>query len=167
MPLPATHRFRVGSEVCIFPSKIKKVDGVGGGGINQGIQGVISKVMTNFLEVIVSSAQDDGFYELINEGAAVRLDQLPNEATYRKMCESLKRMISYEEVVSADVNSESHRDSGVASLRRVLLGLQPPTSQKWTEKNNFHVYNQGLDQSQRDAINFALSSNDVALIHGY
>jgi hypothetical protein len=155
--LPSTHRFRVGSEVNIIPSKIRKSDG----GVNLSIQGVVSKVASCYIEVIVNSVRDEFVYELINEGAAVRLDQLPNETTHRKMCESLKRVVNYgngDEV-------ENRKDAGVASLREVLLGLQPPTSQPMGDQH-FSVYNQGLDQSQTEAIEFALRSNDVALIHG-
>jgi len=147
----------VGSEVNIIPSKIRKGDGA----VNLSIQGVVSKVASCYIEVIVNSVRDEFVYELINEGAAVRLDQLPNETTHRKMCESLKRVVNYgngDEV-------ENRKDAGVASLREVLLGLQPPTSQPRSGQH-FSVYNQGLDQSQTEAIEFALRSNDVALIHG-
>lgn len=160
-PLPSTHRFRVGSEVSIVPSKLS--------GNMVSMQGVVSKIRTCFIEVIVN--RDDACYELINEGAAVRLDQLPNETTHRKMSESLKRMSHYDSGsvvgVEGDVKSKEkagRKDAGVASLRQVLLGLQPPTSQPVDK--HFAVYNQGLDQSQQDAIQFALSSNDVSLIHG-
>lgn len=55
-------------------------------------------------------------------------------------------------------------------LTRVLFGLGTPTQVSDTnllnDTNNIEFIDQMLNESQKDAIRFALASREVALIHG-
>ena len=51
------------------------------------------------------------------------------------------------------------------TLTRVLFGLDSPTLPAQDEVN-LEFFDQTLNESQRDAVRFALASPDVALIHG-
>lgn len=51
------------------------------------------------------------------------------------------------------------------TLTRVLFGLDTPTPVSNDEKE-FEFLDQTLNDSQRDAVRFALASREVALIHG-
>ena len=51
------------------------------------------------------------------------------------------------------------------SLTRVLFGLTTPTPVS-QEEANVEFLDQTLNDSQRDAVRFALASREVALIHG-
>ena len=56
-------------------------------------------------------------------------------------------------------------------LREVLFGISQPAFSRLrpiegTEGEFFIPFNKGLNQPQKEAIAFALSANDLALIHG-
>ena len=51
------------------------------------------------------------------------------------------------------------------TLTRVLLGLDTPTPVS-QEPEDIQFIDQTLNDSQKDAIRFALASREVALIHG-
>ena len=53
-----------------------------------------------------------------------------------------------------------------SSLTGVLFGLTTPTPVSQEEEENVEFFDQTLNDSQRDAVRFALGSREVALIHG-
>jgi DNA polymerase alpha-associated DNA helicase A len=55
------------------------------------------------------------------------------------------------------------RDSANTSLQRVLFGMQQPEKEEMKE---IKFFDDTLNQSQREAVRFALASKDIALIHG-
>lgn len=56
-------------------------------------------------------------------------------------------------------------DSEYTTLTRVLFGLETPTPVSQDEAK-VEFLDQTLNDSQRDAVKFALESKEVALIHG-
>ena len=56
-------------------------------------------------------------------------------------------------------------ESEYTSLTRVLFGLDIPTPASQGEAE-VEFFDQMLNDSQRDAVRFALASREVALIHG-
>lgn len=56
-------------------------------------------------------------------------------------------------------------ESEYTSLTRVLFGLDTPTPASQGEAE-IEFFDQMLNDSQRDAVRFALASREVALIHG-
>lgn len=57
------------------------------------------------------------------------------------------------------------QESEYTALTRVLFGLDTPTPVSLDEKK-VEFFDQSLNDSQRDAVRFALASREVALIHG-
>ena len=51
------------------------------------------------------------------------------------------------------------------TLTRVLFGLDTPTPVS-KDEDKVEFFDQTLNDSQRDAVRFALASREVALIHG-
>lgn len=57
-------------------------------------------------------------------------------------------------------------ETSYTSLQRVLLGLSSPGSADLDKTKDLGFFDSTLNSSQKDAIKFALSSPEVALIHG-
>ena len=57
------------------------------------------------------------------------------------------------------------QESEYSTLTRVLFGLDTPTPGSQDEEK-VEFLDQSLNDSQRDAVRFALASKEVALIHG-
>lgn len=57
------------------------------------------------------------------------------------------------------------QESEYTTLTRVLFGLETPTPAS-SEEEKVEFIDQSLNDSQRDAVRFALASREVALIHG-
>lgn len=57
------------------------------------------------------------------------------------------------------------QESEYTTLTRVLFGLDSPTPVSQDEEK-VEFFDQSLNDSQRDAVRFALASKEVALIHG-
>lgn len=55
------------------------------------------------------------------------------------------------------------KDAASSPLQQVLFGLQSPDIEQ-TEPVNF--FDETLNQSQREAVQFALDSKHIALVHG-
>lgn len=58
------------------------------------------------------------------------------------------------------------QEGDYSSLLRVLFGLSTPTSDPVSLETKIDWIDPSLNDSQKDAITFALASKDVALIHG-
>lgn len=104
-------------------------------------QGVVSARRTDSLEIAV----DDW-----PSGDRFRLDLSPDEVTRKRQAAAL---------LSAAKATGRH-----AQLRDLLLGEREPTFHR-TMKQPTDI-SPGLNPSQQDAIHHALSSNDLAIIHG-
>jgi DNA polymerase alpha-associated DNA helicase A len=52
------------------------------------------------------------------------------------------------------------------TLTRILFGLDSPTPVQAGSENEVKFFDETLNESQRDAVRFALASKEVALIHG-
>ena len=52
------------------------------------------------------------------------------------------------------------------TLARILFGLDTPTPVQQASEDEVKFFDETLNNSQRDAVKFALASREVALIHG-
>lgn len=106
---------------------------------DQGLSGVISRRNANTIQVAV---------EAWPESDRLRLDLSPDETTRRRQLSALAsaRMVK----------------GGRARLRDTLLGLQEPRFDKVPEIE----FLTELNPPQEDAVRFALSCRDVAIVHG-
>ena len=82
--------------------------------------------------------------------------KLANDVTYKRMNQVMERLKKQEE-------------KDYTSLTRVLFGLDSvsPASEKSADwPKDITIFDQTLNNSQKDAIRFAMASKEVALIHG-
>lgn len=112
--------------------------------------GIVSRVSSTSIQVALEKSDESVSLDS-NTNELYRLIKLANEITYKR----LKRALS-------DLN---HYSSGpVQRLINVLFGLSEltppllPTPIRWISSN--------LDTSQQEAVHFALSQPEVAVIHG-
>uniref|UniRef100_A0A673N0P1 DNA-binding protein SMUBP-2 n=1 Tax=Sinocyclocheilus rhinocerous TaxID=307959 RepID=A0A673N0P1_9TELE len=110
--------------------------------------GVVTRVTQASLTVAFDNTQDgmnldrDGLYNLM---------KLANDVTYRRLSSALKSLNGY--------------SSGPAShLISVLFGYSEPGI--LSHQHPLEFSNTGLDNSQKEAVSFAISQKDVAIIHG-
>ena len=103
------------------------------------IQGVVSARQMDSVEIAVESWPD---------GDRFRLDLSPDEVTRKR------------QIAAMDVAQKA--TSRLAQLRDILLYDREPTF-----RSNVKVSpSERLNRSQQDAVKFAMSSNDLAIIHG-
>ncbi|KAM4618985.1 DNA-binding protein SMUBP-2 [Polymixia lowei] len=110
--------------------------------------GIVTRISQASITVAFEDSQDglnvesDSLYNLL---------KLANDVTYKRMKRALNALNGY--------------SSGPASnLIGVLFGYSEPGSQ--SQLNNLTFSNLNLDESQREAVSFALSQREVAVIHG-
>ncbi|KAG7262658.1 hypothetical protein CRUP_012537 [Coryphaenoides rupestris] len=109
-------------------------------------------IVTKASQTSVTVAFEDGQDEVnVETDSLYNLLKLANDVTYKRMKRALNTLNGY--------------SNGPASnLINVLFGYSEPGSQSQT--NDLAFFNQDLDESQREAVTFALSQRDVAVIHG-
>ncbi|KAK5574736.1 hypothetical protein RB653_009989 [Dictyostelium firmibasis] len=155
------HKFSNGDIVGIRPSKSKP-------GTNHYYTGVVYKVDSRKIVIAYDDYEDSdpNNRPLLDEYfiTVFAIDKLANDVTYKKIRESLEKLKS-------NVNKRTgNSDNGLVNI---LLndGYQPSFNNSgggFINKDKFEqsLVNKGLNQSQKDAISFSLSSNDIACIHG-
>lgn len=112
--------------------------------------GVVTRVTQTSLTVAFDDSQDginvdrDGLYNLM---------KLANNVTYRRLTNALKTLNAY--------------SGGPAShLISVFFGYSEPGTISHQLADALEFSNTGLDNSQKEAVAFAISQKDVAIIHG-
>ncbi|KAK2598999.1 hypothetical protein QQS21_005533 [Conoideocrella luteorostrata] len=119
----------------------------------KGSRGVVTKVHRGSVYV----ALDDGKEEVSFSGR-VWLVKLADEVTYRRMNQAMEKL-------------KKMSEAEYSSFIRVLFGLSSPSPvvqdlENDAALNNMEWVDPTLDDSQKDAIRFALASREIALIHG-
>ncbi|CAI5731749.1 unnamed protein product [Hyaloperonospora brassicae] len=117
--------------------------------------GLVSRVDDQSLSVAIQprdrNNSDDSDDDVDDVGAKYTLDRLVNTATFEKLLRVLRQM-------------EKHDVEAAQAVVDVIFAKREP---QWTSPlpaiAPFHA---GLNESQVEAIRFALASKDVALIHG-
>ncbi|KAI4096473.1 MAG: hypothetical protein LQ344_000981 [Seirophora lacunosa] len=121
----------------------------------KGLEGVVVRIGRKAVQVALDKEEDEGD----GLGGMLWVVKLANDVTYKRMnwtMEKIKRMEEREYPI----------------LMRVLFGLDSPTpvardlNNLSEELSALEFFDPTLNKSQRDAVKFALASNDVALIHG-
>nr|XP_046251384.1 DNA-binding protein SMUBP-2 isoform X2 [Scatophagus argus] len=109
-------------------------------------------IVTRVSQASVSVAFDDSKDGLsFDTDALYNLLKLANDVTYKRMKKSLNELNGYH--------------SGPAgNLINVLFGITKPSSQ--SQPNEVEFFNSHLDESQKEAVSFALSQRELAVIHG-
>ncbi len=108
-------------------------------------RGVVSRLYKDSIQVAFSQ-----WPETETERPTFRLDRSSDEISRQRQHQALER-------------AQTASQSRIAELRDVLLGITRPVFQPLIEPQ---PYNINLNESQLEAVRFALSANDVAIIHG-
>ena len=112
---------------------------------DEGWRGVVSRLSKDSLQVALSQ-----WPEPESERPTFRIDRFTDEISNQRQLEGLEK-------ANQAVNSR------FADLRDVLLGLRSPA---YHPIDNPATLNTTLNDSQLEAVRFALSAEDVAIIHG-
>ncbi|KYK58271.1 DNA-binding protein SMUBP-2 [Drechmeria coniospora] len=120
----------------------------------KGARGVVVKVQRE----TVSVALDEGKDEDARLNGRVWIVKLADEVTYRRMNRTMEKL-------------QTMGDGEYTSLIRVLFGLSSPSPvgkdlSKDEQVGKLEWLDPSLNESQKDAVRFALASREVALIHG-
>ncbi len=135
------HSFKVGDEAILYSPKHRSTPQAD----SSNVTGIISKVTKTSIELIVSEGKDD---DVVLE-PPLRLDMLANEATHNKISGALTELIE--------------GDSPAAPLVNILFHdapVLPPDTMHITP------FNPDLNSSQVGAVEYALGSRHLSLIHG-
>ncbi|OWZ15994.1 DNA polymerase alpha-associated DNA helicase A [Phytophthora megakarya] len=112
--------------------------------------GIVSRVEERSISVAVSDQKDVDEVELL-AATGVTLDRLVNNATFVKLTTALDQMAKFE-------------FGAAQTVVDVVFSEREPS---WnTPLPEITPFNTGLNESQVEAIRFALASKDLALIHG-
>uniref|UniRef100_A0A669EEI3 DNA-binding protein SMUBP-2 n=1 Tax=Oreochromis niloticus TaxID=8128 RepID=A0A669EEI3_ORENI len=110
--------------------------------------GIVTRVGQASISVAFDDLKDGHSFD---SDALYNLLKLANDVTYKRMKRALNTLNGY--------------NNGPASnLISVLFGDTKPTSQ--SQPNKVEFFNSNLDDSQREAVSFALSQRELAVIHG-
>ena len=129
-------RLGVGSPVVLSPDASKAA---------AGYRGVVYERAEASLRVALGGMADD-----LSEHDAWRVDLSSDEVAVERQRSALQRV-------------KAARGDRRAELRDVLLGQRPPAFDPELDEPALDA---GLNDTQREAVRFALSARDVALIHG-
>ncbi|XP_041650769.1 DNA-binding protein SMUBP-2 [Cheilinus undulatus] len=110
--------------------------------------GIVTRVSQAFISVAFDDSKDGLSFD---DDALYNLLKLANDVTYKRMKQALNALNGY-----------SNGPAG--NLISVLFGDTKPSSQ--SQPNEVDFFNPNLDDSQRDAVSFALSQRELAVIHG-
>ncbi|KAI0842888.1 DNA helicase [Hypoxylon sp. FL0890] len=122
----------------------------------KGARGVVTKVKRDAIAVAVDEDKEDA----ASFGGRVWLVKLADDVTYRRMNQTMGKL-------------RDMGDSEYSGFMRVLFGLTSPSPVP-SDLGKDPEYGEGkiewfdptLNDSQKDAIRFALASREIALIHG-
>ncbi|KAL2868123.1 putative DNA helicase [Aspergillus lucknowensis] len=169
-PKLGTHGIRVGDVVRVNEvggsgsKKLAKEKGKDagkvGGSSNMGLEGVVTRVGESSVWVAFGqrgggggrSKEDD---ERVEElwGKKLWMIKLANDVTYRRMNQTMEKMGKMTE------SSHTH-------FIRVAFGLTTPLPPDYEASGTVEFIDPTLNDSQKEAIRFALAARDIALIHG-
>jgi ATP-dependent RNA/DNA helicase IGHMBP2 len=136
-PLPWT-RLGVGTPVTLSEEGA-------GGSAEQVWRGIVSQLMQNSIQVALSQ-----WPETDTDSPSFRLDKAANDISRQRQQAGLE-------------NARKAKDSRLAVMRDVLLGVQPPV---FRTASDFSPLDPLLNPPQIEAVRFALAAEHLAVIHG-
>ncbi|KAI7863129.1 AAA domain-containing protein [Spinellus fusiger] len=137
---------------AVFPThKITTGDIVG----TPQLSGVVFRVTDAKVTIALSQDKDDELSSEIQEHCQMQMCicsvKLANSVTYERMIKSLERI-------------KALGESGVSEMAKTLLGLSKPSAP--IDQSDIVFYDETLNESQKDAVRFALGAPEIALVHG-
>uniref|UniRef100_A0A3Q2PZH3 DNA-binding protein SMUBP-2 n=1 Tax=Fundulus heteroclitus TaxID=8078 RepID=A0A3Q2PZH3_FUNHE len=110
--------------------------------------GIVTRISQASVSVAFEDLKDEASFEA---DGLYNLLKLANDVTYKRMKRALNTLNGY-------------RNGPAASLIHVLFGDAQPSSH--SQLSSLEFINSELDDSQREAVSFALSQRELAVIHG-
>lgn len=118
---------------------------------DKGSRGVVTRATKTAVSVALDREDDDADANL---GGRLWLVKLSNDVTFKRMNQVIGRLQRMDE-------------AQYSSFVRVLFGLSSPSPvPAGYENSNLDWIDPSLNESQKEAIKFALASKEIALIHG-
>lgn len=119
----------------------------------KGVRGVVTKVKKESVAVAADEGKED-----VQITGRVWLVKLADDVTYRRMNQTMEKLLKMTE-------------SEYSMFTRVLFGLSTPSLVPRdlsgdAEYGNIEWIDPSLNDSQKDAVRFALATKEIALIHG-
>ncbi|CAF1230518.1 unnamed protein product [Adineta ricciae] len=116
-------------------------------------RGLIFRLTTNTIHITIEDNDDEQFNSL-SDTCLFMIIKMANDVTYRRLRHCLDLMIK--------------RRQGIAyHLLDIAFDNGEPIPSNFSQNAGpSQWFNENLDESQRDAVNFALSSRDISIIHG-
>ncbi len=114
-------------------------------GVISGWRGVVTRLTRDSIQAAFSD-----WPETESERPVFRLDRSTDEISRQRQRKGLEKA----------KNAATNR---LGELRDILLCIRPPVFHPTSE---ISIFNKGLNKSQTDAVKFALSASDAAIIHG-
>ncbi|KAL0946071.1 hypothetical protein HGRIS_012344 [Hohenbuehelia grisea] len=162
-PIFPPHNFRPGDLARIevnttsnAPPKKLKSKSPAGSPEKSGPEGVVYKVSDTRIVVALDPPSDSSSDDL-DLPSACRVVKLANNVTYDRMESTMKTL---EKALTGDQSKQQLR----THLMSVLMGLTPPS--KATHLQGIDFFDTSLNNSQKEAVRFALEAPEVACIHG-
>ncbi|KAF2867655.1 DNA helicase-like protein [Massariosphaeria phaeospora] len=121
---------------------------------NEGVEGVVLRVRRENIEVVLDKEDAD-----TPSGSKLWIVKLANDVTYKRMNQTMTKLQKLE-------------DQEYTPFMRVLFGQASPTpiptdvNDPSNPLHNLEWHDPSLNDSQKEAIKFALTSREIALIHG-
>ena len=165
------HRFRVGDIVALVPhSSSSSKKGNSNTSENVTISAVVCRIKPTQVTVALSSDAsniEDSLFSGSDANDRWRLIQLGNEITYKRMKEGLDALEAISSASSQSSSSTPPHHSEIQDVIPILMGssLSGPVFDK-TDGTIQSFFATDLNDSQREAVRFALSARHIALIHG-
>ncbi|XP_074534559.1 DNA-binding protein SMUBP-2 [Halichoeres trimaculatus] len=110
--------------------------------------GIVTRVSQATVSVAFDESKDG---TSLDDDALYNLLKLANDVTYKRMKKALDALNGY-------------ANGPAGNLINVLFGDTKPSSQ--SQPNEVEYFNSNLDDSQKEAVSFALSQRELAVIHG-
>ncbi|XP_025771227.1 DNA-binding protein SMUBP-2 [Puma concolor] len=111
--------------------------------------GILTRIMQRSVTVAFDESHD--FQLSLDRERAYRLLKLANDVTYKRLKKAL-------------ITLKKYHSGPASSLIEVVFGGSPPSPASETQPPPF--CNTSLDASQKEAVSFALSQKELAIIHG-
>ncbi|XP_043437860.1 DNA-binding protein SMUBP-2 isoform X2 [Prionailurus bengalensis] len=111
--------------------------------------GILTRIMQRSVTVAFDESHD--FQLSLDRERAYRLLKLANDVTYKRLKKAL-------------ITLKKYHSGPASSLIEVVFGGSPPSPAGETQPPPF--CNTSLDASQKEAVSFALSQKELAIIHG-
>ncbi|WP_338764403.1 AAA domain-containing protein [Bernardetia sp. ABR2-2B] len=137
------HQLNVGSIVTVFEQK----NGLEGEKTN----GVVSKVENNRMRIALNNEELPDFLEKQSNSIGVYLAF--DDSTYREMNYTIDRV-------------KDAKNDRLSEFREIFLGERTPIINEKTQIDKNEYALQGLNDSQKKAVQKILQAEDVAIIHG-